>query len=92
MTEDNNNLASGILKIFKDSPALLVIILVVYIFTTTISNKLDTINNTLMEQQITNEILLERLEQEAKDTEKFISQQEDMNNKLELIIDILTGK
>jgi hypothetical protein len=88
MSNDNQeSTINGLLKVFTDSPALLVIVIIVYIFTTFIGNKLDTLNETLTRTLVEQESTLIRMEDEAKDTKIFIQKQEEILQKLNKILD-----
>ena len=78
------DIINKILVILKDSPTLVVIIVVVYLLTEIISSKLDTINSTLTDIHTSNVQVLERMASEADDTKDFVAIQS-------RILDLLTN-
>ncbi len=87
--ENDNSTLHDFIKVFIDSPALLVIVIIVYIFTTVIGGKLDTLNDTLTENIQAQSLAIERFDDEAEDTLLFIEQQKEVLKELEELNDRL---
>lgn len=80
-----------LLDTLKDSPHIIFSIIVVWIFATVISNKLDIINDTLTKIHTSNTLLVQRMQDEADDTKDFIKAQNDTLYNTNIIIDRLNN-
>jgi ABC-type protease/lipase transport system fused ATPase/permease subunit len=73
----------AILKLLKDAPALLFAIIICWLFTFVLGNKLDQTNEILLKISTDNAKLIDRMESEARQTDIFVEKQEETLRMLE---------
>ena len=75
-----------LMEVLKETPSYLVIVIIVYLLSMTLGDKLDKINQTLVEIHITNQLVVAGFIDESEDTLAFVEEQKEINKKLDALL------